>query len=347
MDQQKIGVFLKQLRNENGFTQEMLAGRLNVSGRTVSRWENGNSLPDISMLIDIAEFYGVDVREIIEGERRPKMDEEVKDVACLMADYAENDKHKLMRWMQNVGFAGMFLLAVTFVLLLISKSDEAIIRWARIAVSIAFVIMGMIALFFGRSADKGSKIRKPFVILKRIAIVWACTLVVFILIAPRLGLNVFTVGIKDKYVDRIDTLDGYYVAVYSENTIFPDLTDLWRINVYKRFLFFSVKADADFYYIRNKDNTKRLGSFRVIRNPSGKTYYYYSGLGEIFPGGNYHYYDDNITFQLDGKQLEFKYNQLLSTDVDCTTGEHTLYMNGEPIVFLTQTETVGFPIAGE
>lgn len=42
----EIGVFLKQLRNEKGITQEQLAEILGVSGRTVSRWETGNNLPD-------------------------------------------------------------------------------------------------------------------------------------------------------------------------------------------------------------------------------------------------------------------------------------------------------------
>ena len=53
MDQVKIGNFLKKLRKEKGITQEQLAEILNVSGRTVSRWENGNNMPDISILVDI------------------------------------------------------------------------------------------------------------------------------------------------------------------------------------------------------------------------------------------------------------------------------------------------------
>lgn len=43
MDQKKIGSFLKELRKEKGFTQEQLAEKLNVAGRTVSRWETGVS----------------------------------------------------------------------------------------------------------------------------------------------------------------------------------------------------------------------------------------------------------------------------------------------------------------
>ena len=70
MDQQKIGLFLKELRKENNYTQEQLAEKFGVSNRTVSRWENGNNMPDISVLVELADFYTVDVREIIDGERK-------------------------------------------------------------------------------------------------------------------------------------------------------------------------------------------------------------------------------------------------------------------------------------
>ena len=47
MDQQKIGEFLKTLRKEKNLTQEYLADKMNVSRRTVSRWETGSNLPDL------------------------------------------------------------------------------------------------------------------------------------------------------------------------------------------------------------------------------------------------------------------------------------------------------------
>ena len=70
MDQIKIGSFLKELRKEKALTQEQLAEKFGVSGRTVSRWENGNNMPDISILVELAEFYDLDIREIIAGEKK-------------------------------------------------------------------------------------------------------------------------------------------------------------------------------------------------------------------------------------------------------------------------------------
>ena len=54
MNQIKIGSFLKELRNEKGITQEQFAEQLGVSNRTVSRWETGSNMPDISLLVEIA-----------------------------------------------------------------------------------------------------------------------------------------------------------------------------------------------------------------------------------------------------------------------------------------------------
>ena len=61
MDQRKIGSFLKELRQSKGITQEQLAEQLNVSNRSVSRWETGNNLPDLSLLITLADFYDIEV----------------------------------------------------------------------------------------------------------------------------------------------------------------------------------------------------------------------------------------------------------------------------------------------
>ena len=88
MDQKKTGEFLKELRTKKQMTQEQVAEKFNVSSRTVSRWETGRNMPDISLLTEIADFYDVDVREIIEGERKSEMmDKEVRDVATKMADF--------------------------------------------------------------------------------------------------------------------------------------------------------------------------------------------------------------------------------------------------------------------
>lgn len=88
MDQQKIGVFLKTLRREKNLTQEQFAEQMNTSRRSVSRWETGSNLPDIDVLIEIADFYELDLRELLDGARRnEQMDNEIKETALKVADY--------------------------------------------------------------------------------------------------------------------------------------------------------------------------------------------------------------------------------------------------------------------
>ena len=93
MNQKKIGSFLKELRKEKGITQEEFAENLNVSGRTVSRWETGVNMPDISLLVDIAGFFNVSIPEIINGERKSeKMNEELKETVLKVAEYSNIEK---------------------------------------------------------------------------------------------------------------------------------------------------------------------------------------------------------------------------------------------------------------
>lgn len=61
MDQQKIGQFLRECRKEKGITQEQLAEMLGVTNRSVSRWENGSNLPDLDILIEMADYYDVEL----------------------------------------------------------------------------------------------------------------------------------------------------------------------------------------------------------------------------------------------------------------------------------------------
>ena len=117
MDQQKTGRFLKELRKAKNLTQEQLAEKLNISGRTVSRWETGNNMPDISLLVELAELYDVSIPEIIDGERKSEtMEREVKEVAEKMSDYAGTEKETLIKNIRNLSLMGVCALAVYFLL---------------------------------------------------------------------------------------------------------------------------------------------------------------------------------------------------------------------------------------
>lgn len=70
IDLERFGIFVSRLRSEKGMTQKALADKLYVSNKAVSKWENGLSLPDISLLEPLAAILEVTVSELLHGERQ-------------------------------------------------------------------------------------------------------------------------------------------------------------------------------------------------------------------------------------------------------------------------------------
>lgn len=113
IDQMKIGKFLKELRKEKELTQEQLAEKFGVSSRSVSRWENGNTMPELGILVELAEYYGVDIKEIIDGERKSEsMNQEEKETLRKVADYTEAEKQLVVRRKCIVTFVGTMAFAL-------------------------------------------------------------------------------------------------------------------------------------------------------------------------------------------------------------------------------------------
>ena len=114
IDQIKIGRFLRDLRKEKELTQEQLAEKFGVSSRSVSRWENGNTMPELGILVELADYYEVDIKEIIDGERKSEiMKKEEKDTLRKVADYAEAEKKLVVKRRCIVTFVGTLVCALS------------------------------------------------------------------------------------------------------------------------------------------------------------------------------------------------------------------------------------------
>lgn len=111
MDTKKIGAFLKQCRKEKNLTQEQLAEKFGVSARTVSRWETGSNMPDLSILVELADYYDIEIKELLDGERSSTMNKEMKETLNKVADYEDWVKQKALK-AGNLAFASMFLISV-------------------------------------------------------------------------------------------------------------------------------------------------------------------------------------------------------------------------------------------
>lgn len=137
MDTTKIGGFLRDLRKEKDLTQEQLADVFNVSARTVSRWETGSNMPDISILIEIADYYNLDVREILNGERKEVDHSDIKEIA----DYADKEKEKMASRTRIYSVAGIISMLI-FVACTSFAPDKLIFNLLR-SVSLIFVYIAL------------------------------------------------------------------------------------------------------------------------------------------------------------------------------------------------------------
>ena len=110
MDQKKIGTLLRELRNEKGLTQEQFAELVNVTNRTVSRWENGNNMPDLDILIQISDYYEIDLRELLDGERKSeKMNKELEETVLKAVDYTNSEAERYIKRVQRLLLIGAML----------------------------------------------------------------------------------------------------------------------------------------------------------------------------------------------------------------------------------------------
>ena len=117
IDQIKIGGFLRELRKEKELTQEQLAEKFGVSSRSVSRWENGNTMPELGILVELADYYEVDIKEIIDGERKSEiMEKEQKETLRKVADYAEVEKKLAVKRRCIVTFVGTLMFALSIMI---------------------------------------------------------------------------------------------------------------------------------------------------------------------------------------------------------------------------------------
>ncbi len=158
MDQPKIGRFLRELRTARGLTQEQLAQVVGVSNRSVSRWETGVNLPDLDILIELADYYEVDLRDILRGERkREEMDQETKEAALQAAEYAGEQTSRLSRRVRVLALIGAALWALSQ---LISHTPLDDVRTLRIIADFCEgATCGTLLCCFITASKQGKRIR--------------------------------------------------------------------------------------------------------------------------------------------------------------------------------------------
>ena len=154
MDTLKIGKFIAVKRKEKNMTQEDLAKVLGVTNKTVSRWENGNYMPDLSLLKPLSEALGVSLNELLCGEE----DVDVKKADENISNITNYSKVVIEKIFKNIYIALMFLGLFLIISALLVTSPES--SWGSIytAVGLCMFIIG-----FNRC-------------LKKYKVIWQCVL---------------------------------------------------------------------------------------------------------------------------------------------------------------------------
>ena len=116
MDQKKIGKFIAELRKGKGLTQAELAEQFGVSNKAVSKWENGKSLPDASIMIDLCNLLGITVNELLSGEKIRMEDYRVSEQKTAYEMHEQKSKIQMTALVMYWMFAVAVIIGITYVL---------------------------------------------------------------------------------------------------------------------------------------------------------------------------------------------------------------------------------------
>ena len=144
MDQIKIGKFIASCRKELGMTQAVLAEKLEISDRAVSKWETGKSMPDSGIMLDLCELLKINVNELLSGERimAESYDKRAEENLLAMRREVEEKNRQMLKMECWISFPTVIAgLAMVFVASFIEMPV-----WLRIALIVfAFVMIFAIA----------------------------------------------------------------------------------------------------------------------------------------------------------------------------------------------------------
>jgi len=145
MNPKKIGKFIAECRKAKNLTQAQLAEKLSVTDRAVSKWENGRSLPDTMLMLDLCKALDIDVNDLLNGEM--VMDNYKEKAEKLLLEMAEQkaaaDKRLLFCEILIGVLSVIILLATDIVAAYVQMED-----WLRIVIVVTGFIPILVATPF-------------------------------------------------------------------------------------------------------------------------------------------------------------------------------------------------------
>ena len=138
MNQTKIGRFIAAQRKELSLTQRQLADQLNISDKTISKWETGNGLPEVSLMLPLCEVLHVTVNELLHGERLADSDykQKAEEVIMDLVKEREESKRKII-----LGAIVCFITILAAVTLIMVSGLAELETWTRVVLIVIAVIV--------------------------------------------------------------------------------------------------------------------------------------------------------------------------------------------------------------
>lgn len=113
MNQEEIGKFISELRKEKNMTQEQLAEKMGVTGKSISRWENGKTMPDISILSILANELNCSVSELLNGRKMTKEELiDLRETINNVIEYESNQQIKNDKRLNNYNIISFITLTM-------------------------------------------------------------------------------------------------------------------------------------------------------------------------------------------------------------------------------------------
>ncbi len=207
MSQNNIGEFIQQSRKAKGFTQKDLGDRIGVSDKTISKWENGNSIPDTSILNELCATLDINVNELLSGEKLTPEIYSMKAEENMMNLLEDNQKQQRSTILPFA--AGVILLLLTGLLAIFTHvfSPDMLELWDVPTLLIYIGICCSLVLLSGKRHKQ-----EIIDLLRKIVIPVGC-------ICPLLGINQFIHQFRDpadigSFVDRCVLFILYSLIAY-------------------------------------------------------------------------------------------------------------------------------------
>ena len=146
MDQTRIGRFIADRRKKASLTQMQLAEKLNITDRAISKWENGKSLPDSSIMLELCDVLGISVNDLLSGEV-VTMENYNKEIEKNLLDMIKQKEQADKRLAAAEVFIGITATIVLFALVFVAAFVQ-METWLKIALIVSGFILFLAGCFY-------------------------------------------------------------------------------------------------------------------------------------------------------------------------------------------------------